>query len=261
MLSAIQEAREQTEHVIEAARELKRSLMHYLFTYGPVPVAEAENVALKETEIGMVPEGWEIKKISDCYKFTKKPRKLSLKNKVPFITMNDIKEDSYYIKTFDIVDKNKIKSGTFVRNNDLLIAKITPSFENGKQGIVDIDKKYGYATTEVWPLHEISNNKIGTLYYYIKISNIRRELANKMEGTTGRQRLPKNVLSNLLMPFPKEKQQINMLNYMYFIENKINNEISKKQALDSLFKSMLEQLMTGALRVNDLEVDQCSTQA
>lgn len=63
------------------------------------------------------------------------------------------------------------------------------------------------------------------------------------------------------MPFPKEKQQINMLNYMYFIENKINNEISKKQALDSLFKSMLEQLMTGALRVNDLEVDQCSTQA
>jgi type I restriction enzyme S subunit len=82
-----------------------------------------------------------------------------------------------------------------------------------------------------------------------------------MEGTTGRQRLPKNVLSNLLMPFPKEKQQINMLNYMYFIENKINNEISKKQALDSLFKSMLEQLMTGALRVNDLEVDQCSTQA
>ena len=36
-----------------------------LFTYGPVPVDEAENVKLKETEIGMIPEHWDFSHLED----------------------------------------------------------------------------------------------------------------------------------------------------------------------------------------------------
>ncbi|MBA7522369.1 Type-1 restriction enzyme EcoKI specificity protein [subsurface metagenome] len=65
VLSTIQEAKEKTEAVIEATKELKKSLMKYLFTYGPVPVEGAENVKLKETEIGMIPNEWEFDKLND----------------------------------------------------------------------------------------------------------------------------------------------------------------------------------------------------
>jgi len=70
VLSAVQEAKEKTEAVINATRELKKSLMKHLFTCGPVPVNEAENVPLKETEIGLVPEEWGMVRLGDIIRKT-----------------------------------------------------------------------------------------------------------------------------------------------------------------------------------------------
>jgi len=65
VLSTVQEAKEKTEAVITATKALKKSLMKHLFTYGPVSIEEAEQVPLKETEVGRVPEGWEVVKLGD----------------------------------------------------------------------------------------------------------------------------------------------------------------------------------------------------
>ena len=46
--------------MIAACRQLKQSLMRHLFTYGPVPFDQADKVALKETELGPMPEEWKV---------------------------------------------------------------------------------------------------------------------------------------------------------------------------------------------------------
>ena len=52
--------------ICRAVRALKQSLMRHLFTYGPVPVHQADQVALKETEAGTVPSHWKIVRFGDA---------------------------------------------------------------------------------------------------------------------------------------------------------------------------------------------------
>ncbi len=258
VLSAVQEAKEKTQAVIDATKALKKSMMKHLFTYGPVPPEETEDVPLKETEIGKVPEEWEVVKLGEVFEFSKKPKNLKINDNdlIPFIPMEMISDTNQSIKYWEEKSYSEIPSGSFVFKNDIIIAKITPSFENGKQAILDkLPLDYGYATTEIWALHPKNENVITQyLYYYLKVDPIRMNLAGKMEGSTGRQRLPKHVLENLSLPLPPLPVQQKIASILSAVDAKIEAEENKKQALEELFKTLLHNLMTAKIRVNNLEI-------
>ena len=145
---------------------------------------------LKQAEIGLLPDEWQAKRIDEVYNFTIKPRKLDLLTikKIPFIPMDFLPDESLFVRNFEMRDVADLSSGTYIENGDLLIAKITPSFENGKQGIVDFSYEFGFATTEVIPIKEqrdVSSKLF--LFYYLLKSDVRSRLAGKMDGATGRQ--------------------------------------------------------------------------
>lgn len=205
-----------------------------------------------------VPHEWEQVRVCDVFEFSKKPRSLKIPEDelVTFIPMDHIHEANANVD-WQVKPFSQISSGTFVFKDDLIVAKITPCFENGKQALLkNIPNNYAYATTEVWALHPKGMNVLTPfLYHYLKLPDIRTELAAKMEGSTGRQRLPRHVLENLVFPLPsiEEQQQIiTVLSTIY--ETKIRAE-AKSNALNELFKSMLNELMTGKIRVNDVEFE------
>lgn len=165
---------------------------------------------LRATEHGL-PEGWRWVQIRNAFTFTRKPRDIQISGyaHVPFVPMEAIPIGTVYFDQYVLKSQDELTSGTYFEPGDVLLAKITPSFENGKQGIIEnLPTPFGIATTEVIPLQGIPgvSDKL-FLFYYLLRHNIRAELAGKMEGTTGRQRLNKSALENLEIPLPPLPEQ------------------------------------------------------
>src|SRR3989338_7230977 len=215
---------------------------------------ETEN-GFKQTEIGSIPEDWETAKINEAYSFTKKPPRIDLSKykRIPFIPMEFVPDDGKDLNRYKF--REKVSSGTFVCKGDLIVAKITPSFENGKQAIVrDIPFDFVYATTEVWPIHEIEGQSdIDYLFYYLKKPDVRNDVAGKMEGSTGRQRVPKNVLENLTIPFPTLKEQQKIASVLSKIQQTIAQQEQIIGKTKELKRSLMHRLFTDGLRGEELK--------
>ncbi len=162
-------------------------------------------------EIGEIPESWKIVRFGQIATFTKKPRNLrySEYNEVPFIPMDLIPIAKLFSDKFILKTNDELSSGTYFEPGDILLSKITPSFENGKQCIIkELPTPFGIATTEVIPIREVRGvSHKSYLFYYLLLPNVRVLLAGKMQGSTGRQRLNKSALINLQIPLPPLPEQ------------------------------------------------------
>ena len=157
------------------------------------------------------PEHWKLVRFGEVVTFTKKPRDLrySEYNEVPFVPMNLIPVAKLFSEEFTLKTNDELSSGTYFEPGDILLSKITPSFENGKQCIIEeLPTPFGIATTEVIPIREVVG--VGDkfyLFYYLLLPDVRTLLAGRMQGTTGRQRLGKETLVNLEIPLPPLPEQ------------------------------------------------------
>lgn len=86
-------------------------------------------------EFDTIPSDWKVLPIKEAYAFSRKPRGLSFDKtgSVPFLPMELIPIGRLHVSDYQERLGSDVTSGTFVENGDLLVAKITPSFENGKQ--------------------------------------------------------------------------------------------------------------------------------
>jgi len=197
------------------------------------------------------PEEWQVMPIREAYAFTKKPRGLSIPSDalVPFLPMEKIPIGRVRVFAFEERLGSALTSGTYIENGDLLIAKITPSFENGKQAIVDWKKPFGFATTEVIPLQEIEgvSDKF-FLFHLLLHPAIRSDLAGKMDGTTGRQRLSKEVLGSRLIPLPPLAEQRKIAGVLGVVQRAMEQQERLIALVQELKKALLHQLFTQGLR-------------
>jgi len=264
VLSTIQNAKEKTEAVINATKELKKSLMKHLFTYGPVSVKEAKNVKLKETEIGMVPEEWDVVRLGDVVirekGLQRGPWGGSIKKEI-FVSEgyqvyeqgnvinNNFNLGSYFIdeKKFNEMKDFEIKPG------DILI---TAAGTLGKLAIVPKKIKRGIINQALLRVR-LNGQKISKIYFKYFFNNIVEKgiIAGYAHGATLKNLSSLKVLRSILLKYPSLEIQGQIASILSTIDKKIEAEENKKKALEELFKTLLSNLMTGKIRVNNLELE------
>ncbi|MGI6379256.1 MAG: restriction endonuclease subunit S [Anaerolineae bacterium] len=196
---------------------------------------------------GELPEGWIWCPLSEAVEFTSKPRGLDLEHsKVPFVEMASIYENGERRCEYELRTLQEIRSGTFFTPGDILLAKITPCLENGKITLTDhIPGDFGYATTEVYTLRPNTPRLLTShLYNCLSEPANRAELAARMTGTTGRKRLPKDVLSTLPIPLPPLAEQRAIAAVLDAVQRARRAAQDAAQALRTLKRSLMQHLFT-----------------
>lgn len=198
------------------------------------------------------PKEWKLGRVAESFDFTSKPRGLDLSrngDEVPFFPMDQIPLGRIHVSDFTPKPLPELGSGTYVENGDLMVAKITPSFENGKQAIVDIASDFAYATTEVIPMRgKKGESDTLFLFFYLLHPEVRSDLAGKMEGSTGRQRLSKTVLGDRLIPLPPLPEQKKIAHILSTVQRAIEAQERIIQTTTELKKALMHKLFTEGLR-------------
>ena len=197
-----------------------------------------------------LPIGWQIKAIEDVYHFTAKPKGLRVGDRleIPFIPMELMPLRKTFVDTWIMKPTTELGSGTYFENGDLLVAKITPSFENGKQAIAKINQPFGYATTEVIPIQEIEGiSDKYYLHFVLLHPEIRKELAEKMDGSTGRQRLRKEMLATKQIIFPPLHEQRRIAHVLTAVQTAIEQQARLIALTRELKSALMRKLFTEGL--------------
>lgn len=259
VLSSIQEAKEKTEAVISAAKGLKKSMMKYLFIHGPVPTQEAEDVLLQETEIGIVPKLWTMQKLEDIFD-VQQGKQLSAKEKKegkirkPFLRTSNL---SWGYINIANVDEMYFTSKEFeklrLKEGDILVC------EGGDVGRTALYRGEIKECAYQNHLHRLRPKKgnvcVEFFVFWMEYAITQLHLYIHTANKTTIPNLSASRLKSFTLPLPPLPEQQKIAFILSAIDEKIEAEESKKQALEDLFRSMLHNLMTAKIRVNNLKID------
>ncbi len=152
-------------------------------------------------------------KIEDLVEFNPKKTevtKLKKDLKVSFVPMASVNEKNHKMITSEKRQLGEVYSNyTYFKENDVILARVTPCFENGKSAIAKgLENGIGFGSSEFF-VFRVKENKILNkwLYYFISSEEFINRGKNNMTGTSGLQRLSREFVLNYEIPVISMEEQ------------------------------------------------------
>jgi len=254
VLSTIQRAIKAQDKIIAAARELKKSLMRHLFTYGPVPVAEAEKVPLKDTEIGPVPEHWEVVRLGEVTEKTKQfdPRR-NPTWMFKYVDVSCISSERLRIENSAEYSGSDAphRARKVVSTDDIIFATVR-SYLRRVAMVPEYLNRQMCSTAFCIIRCKRQTVEPSFVFQAVTRDSFVASVSENQRGSSYPAVTDKDVLRQLI-PLPPVYEQRQISRILTEVDKKIEAEEKRKAALQALFKTMLHLLMTGKVKVKDVE--------
>ncbi|MBI5661050.1 MAG: restriction endonuclease subunit S [Ignavibacterium album] len=254
VLSKIQQAIEIQEKIIKTTQELKKALMQKLFTEG------LNGEPQKQTEIGLIPQSWdviELERTGDVvYGIQAAVAHLKKPIGLPILTNKNITLDGEIdlseLNYFEL--KTKRHFATILKKGDILFNWRSGSKEHvGKTAYFNLDGDYVHSSfiLRIRPKSDVNNKYLFYYLSYLRLS----EYFIKLHSYSINAKFNKSSVNRLPTAIPSIDIQEKVAFYLTNIDMKIKLEQSKLSCFKNLFNTSLNNLMTGQIRVKDIEFE------
>lgn len=155
-----------------------------------------------------IPESWKWVRLNDIFQIN--PRNnIDDKIQVSFIPMTLLEAGYKSDFSYEIKEWGEIKKGfTHFKDGDIVVAKITPCFQNLKSAILkELKNGYGAGTTELHVLRPIGEICLEYFFWFVKNPLFISNCESNMSGTAGQQRVGTDIIKSLLVPLPPIEEQ------------------------------------------------------
>jgi type I restriction enzyme S subunit len=202
--------------------------------------------------LGEVPEHWEVKRLKHVAKLnpSKSESMFTLASNVDvtFLPMKRVGVDGR-INTNEVKPASALLNGfTYFRRDDVLVAKITPCFENGKGACLEeLPTEIGFGSTEFIVLRSMPTVFSKFLYLITILSEFRTLGADAMNGAAGQQRVPSTFVGNFQTAIPPLPEQSAIVRYLDHIDRRIRRYIRTKQKLIKLLEEQKQAIIHQAV--------------
>ncbi len=238
------------EQLITLLQEKRQAIISHAVTRGLNP-----NVKMKDSGIewlGEVPAHWvvtQIKYVAQINPSKSELKTIPLDTPVTFLPMESIGETGRLdIRNSKPLSEVVSAGYTYLAENDVIIAKITPCFENGKGAIATgLLNGIAFATTEVVPFRcfRIHNQ---FLYFLLSSSPFRKIAEGSMYGAGGQKRVSDTFFANYKCCIPPaDEEQKQIAAFLDSETTKIDTLIKKCETAIELLKERRTALISAAV--------------
>ena len=243
ILSIVDEQIYNVDALIEKNKELKKGLLQTLLTKG------IGHTKFKKTEIGEIPEAWEVKKIIDIANTTSggtpsRAKKEYYENGIyPWVKTGEL-YNKYISKTEEYITEDALKksSAKLVPEGAVIIAMYGATI--GKLSIA----KRSVTTNQACCSIICNNNICYNEYLYYRLNFEKENIINL--GAGGAQpNISQDIIKNYKLAIPTRGEQQRIVLILSELDKKIDEYENKKQKLEALKKGLMQQLLSGKIRV------------
>ncbi len=260
ILCTLQRALEQQERLIALTAELKKALMHKFFTEGTCDEPK------KETEIGPVPESWTAAKLEETGEVIYGIQAAVANNTKPIgykiLTNKNITIDGQIV--LDNVNYFELKTkrhfDTILKKGDILFNWRSGSKEHiGKTAYFNLEGEFTHSSfiLRIRPDNSVNGKFLFYYFHYLRESGF---FLQKHEISSINATFNKNAVNSLVLYLPSVDIQSDIVTVLELIDKKRIMFNNKLNLLQTLFRTLLHQLMTAQIRLNDIDLPELKLQ-